>query len=78
VTRGRRGEASGPPGGGPLTVDTHLIVNDWLPDDGLPLMSVAVQRNLVMLVRWKTSPGSRGPVESHVGKLDVGLEPSIV
>ena len=31
----------------------------------LPLMSVAVQRNVVVSGRWNVSPGSRGPVESH-------------
>ena len=41
-------------------------------------MSVALHRNVVVVVRWNTSPGSRGPVESHAGDDAVGLEPSVV
>ena len=54
------------------------ILNLCVPVDVLPLMSVAIQRNVVVLVRWNVCPGSRGPVESHSGELDVGLRPSIV
>ena len=41
-------------------------------------MSFASHLNLVVLVMWKTSPGSRGPVESQSGDDSVGFDPSVV
>ena len=41
-------------------------------------MSVAIHRKVVVVVTWKTSPGSRGPVESHSVDDEVGSEPSVV
>ena len=37
-------------------------------------MSSARQRNTVVSSTWKTSPGSRGPVESHSAELSVGQQ----
>ena len=48
------------------------------PNDVLPLMSVARHRNVVVLVMWKTWPGSRGPVESQAVELSVGVAPLVV
>ena len=55
-----------------------VITNCSEPLDTLPLMSSASHRNVVVSVRWKTCPGSRGPVESHSGELLVGRDPSVV
>ena len=73
-------EQGGPPSRAALAVvaGLYLIVNFACPVETLPLMSVAIHRNVVVSVRWKTSPGSRGPVESQSGELSVGFDPSVV
>ena len=49
------------------------ILNFCVPWPTFPLMSVAVHLKVVVSVRWKTWPGSRGPVESHSGDDAVGV-----
>ena len=38
----------------------------------------SIHRTVGVSVRWNTSPGSRGPVESHTGEFSVGFEPFVV
>ena len=54
------------------------MTNFFEPVESLPLMSVASHLNVVVLVMWNTSPGSRGPVESHSGDVAFGVDPSVV
>ena len=54
------------------------MTNVWRPNETLPLMSVAIHLNVVVLVRWNVSPGSRGPVESHSADWLLGRDPSVV
>lgn len=48
------------------------------PVETFPLMSSARHLNVVVRVTWKTSPGSRGPVESQSRERDVGRDPFVV
>jgi hypothetical protein len=76
------GRPSGPPRGEPLVVESRpgylAITNFAEPVETLPLMSVARHLNVVVVVTWKTSPGSRGPVASHSVDELVGADPSVV
>ena len=54
------------------------MTNFFEPVDLLPLMSVASHLNVVVWVMWNTSPGSRGPVESHSVDVAFGADPSVV
>ncbi len=56
----------------------YLITKTLWPVETLPLMSFAIHLNVVVSVMWNTSPGSRGPVESHSGDDSVGFDPSVV
>ena len=56
----------------------YLIVNVALPVVWFPAMSVASQRNSVVVVTTNDWPGSRGPVESHNVDVLLGFDPSVV
>ena len=56
----------------------YLIWNVALPVVWFPAMSVASQRNSVVVVTTNDWPGSRGPVESHSVDVLLGFEPSVV
>ena len=71
------GPSRGPPAGAAQCLGC-LILNVALPVATLPLMSSARHLIVVVSSRWNTSPGSRGPVESHSADCSVGFDPSIV
>ncbi len=56
----------------------YLIWNVALPVVWFPAMSVASQRNSVVVVTTNDWPGSRGPVESQSVEVLLGFEPSVV
>ena len=56
----------------------YLIWNVALPVVWFPAMSVASQRNSVVVVTTNDWPGSRGPVESQSSDSLLGFEPSVV
>ena len=56
----------------------YLIWNVALPVAWFPAMSVASQRNSVVVVTTNDWPGSRGPVESHSVEVLSGFDPSVV
>jgi hypothetical protein len=56
----------------------YLIWNVALPVVWFPAMSVASQRNSVVVVTTNDWPGSRGPVESHSVEVLSGFDPSVV
>ena len=62
----------------PFLVLPYLIVNVALPVVWFPAMSVASQRNSVVVVTTNDWPGSRGPVESHNVDVLLGFDPSVV
>ena len=62
----------------PFVVLTYLIVNVALPVVWFPAMSVASQRNSVVVVTTNDWPGSRGPVESQSVDVFEGFDPSVV
>ena len=73
---GRGAARRGPPS--LYLVLTYLIVNVALPVVWFPAMSVASQRNSVVVVTTNDWPGSRGPVESHNVDVLLGFDPSLV
>ena len=56
----------------------YLIWNVALPVVLFPAMSVASQRNSVVVVTTNDWPGSRGPVASHSVDVLLGFDPSVV
>ena len=76
-------EESGPPRRAALLVRCRYglparMTNCSTPWPTLPLMSVAVHLNVVVVETTNDWPGSRGPVESHSGDVSVGFDPSVV
>ena len=73
-------EPGGPPGRAARVVFllTYLISNFALPVVWLPAMSVASQRNSVVVLTTNDWPGSRGPVDSQSVEVLSGFEPSVV
>ena len=61
-----------------LDVVDSSIMNVALPVVWFPAMSVASQRNSVVVVTTKLWPGSRGPVESQSVDVLLGFDPSVV
>jgi hypothetical protein len=77
--RGGKQKGGGPARATPLfLVPLYLIVNVALPVVWFPAMSVASQRNSVVVVTTKLWPGSRGPVESQSVDVLLGFDPSVV
>ena len=78
--RGGKQEEEGGPARAALLVLAlpYLIVNVALPVVWFPAMSVASQRNSVVVVTTNDWPGSRGPVESHNVDVFDGFDPSVV
>ena len=62
----------------PFLVLLYLIVNVALPVVWFPAMSVASQRNSVVVETTNDWPGSRGPVESQSVDVLLGFDPSVV
>ena len=79
--RGRQEKAGGPPRRAARTfllLLPYLISNFALPVVWLPAMSVASQRNSVVVLTTNDWPGSRGPVDSQRVEVLFGFEPSVV
>ena len=80
-SRRQHEQAGGPPrwrAARSFPVFPYLISNLALPVVWLPAMSVASQRNSVVVETTNDWPGSRGPVESQSADVLSGFDPSVV